>query len=94
MRLRKTIIIARFVPIVRTFAPFLAGVGVMSYPRFALYNVTGAILWVTSMTFAGYWFGELEFVKKNFSVVVLAIVFLSITPAIFEWFRARKAAAA
>lgn len=90
----KTIIIARFVPIVRTFAPFLAGVGEMSYPRFALYNVTGAVLWVTSMTFAGYWFGALPFVKDNFSVVVLVIVFLSILPAIIEAFRARKTSTA
>lgn len=88
----KTIIIARFVPIVRTFAPFLAGVGTMSYPRFALYNVAGAILWVFSLTLAGYYFGEIPFVKSNFSLVVIAIIIISVLPALVEIIKARSAA--
>jgi membrane-associated protein len=86
----KTIIIARFVPIVRTFAPFLAGVGKMPYSQFGFYNITGAIFWITSMTYAGYIFGGIEIVKKNFSVVVILIVILSILPAVFEVVRSRK----
>ncbi len=86
----KTIIIARFVPIVRTFAPFLAGVGEMSYPRFAMYNVTGAVLWVLTCVLAGYFFGNLPFVRDNFSVVIIAIVIISVLPAVFEFLRHRK----
>ena len=85
----KTIIIARFVPIIRTFAPFVAGIGRMSYARFMSYNVFGGILWVFSMTLAGYFFGNLPFVKKNFSMVILGIIFISILPAIIEYFRER-----
>jgi len=80
----KTIIIARFVPIVRTFAPFLAGVGEMRYLKFASYNIIGAVLWVNSLTLAGYFFGGIEIVKKNFGLVVVAIIILSILPAVFE----------
>lgn len=80
----KTIIIARFVPIVRTFAPFLAGVGEMRYLKFASYNIIGAVLWVNLLTLAGYFFGGIEVVKKNFGLVVVAIIILSILPAIFE----------
>lgn len=83
----KTIVIARFVPIVRTFAPFVAGVGQMDYRKFLFYNVVGGAFWVLSMTFAGYWFGGLEFVKKHFELVVLGIVFISILPAIIEYLR-------
>jgi membrane-associated protein len=86
----KTIIIARFVPIIRTFAPFLAGVGQMRYSQFALYNVTGAIAWVVIGVYAGYLFGELEFIKKNFSLVIVAIVVISLLPAAFEYWRARR----
>jgi membrane-associated protein len=89
----KTIIIARFVPIVRTFAPFVAGIGRMNYGRFIAFNVVGGLLWVLSLTFAGYWFGEIEFVKKNFSLVVVAIVVISILPAVIEVIRARREAA-
>lgn len=89
----KTIIIARFVPIVRTFAPFLAGVGRMNYFKFAMYNVTGALLWVLSLTYAGYLFGEVPFVKNNFGMVVLAIIIISIMPAVIEIIRARRAPA-
>ncbi len=86
----KTIIIARFVPIVRTFAPFLAGVGEMKYLKFASYNIIGAILWVNSLTLAGYYFGGIEVVKKNFGLVVVAIIILSILPAIYEIFSQRS----
>ncbi len=80
----KTIIYARFVPIVRTFAPFVAGVGSMSYAKFASFNVIGAILWVTSFLFIGYFFGGLPIIKDNFTIVVFAIIFLSILPPIIE----------
>lgn len=80
----KTIIYARFVPIIRTFAPFVAGVGSMSYGKFASYNVIGAILWVTSFLFIGYFFGGLPIIKDNFTIVVFAIIFLSILPPIIE----------
>ena len=88
----KTIIIARFVPIVRTFAPFLAGVGKMNYLKFATYNVAGALLWVLSLTYAGYIFGEVPFVKNNFGLVILAIIIISILPAVIEIIKARKSA--
>lgn len=86
----KTIIIARFVPIVRTFAPFLAGMGSMTYSKFALYNVTGAILWVVVCCGAGYFFGNLPFVQNNFSLVVLAIIVISILPALYEFWQHRR----
>ena len=88
----KTIIIARFVPIVRTFSPFVAGVGAMRYPRFLAFDVAGGILWVGVCTFAGYFFGNLPFVKKNFSLVVLAIIAISLTPALVEVLRHRREA--
>lgn len=85
----KAIIIARFVPIIRTFAPFLAGVGSMNYAKFAMYNVAGAALWVGSMVGAGYLFGGLPIVKNNFSMVILAIIIISILPAVIEVLRAK-----
>jgi len=88
----KTIIIARFVPIVRTFAPFVAGVGQMSYRQFIGYNVIGGVLWVSVCVFAGYFFGNLPFVKKNFSVVVIVIVLISLLPAVIEYLKHRAEA--
>lgn len=85
----KTIFLARFVPIVRTFAPFVAGVGEMSYRHFATYNVVGAITWVGVFTLAGYFFGEIPFVKENFEFVVVAIILISILPAIYEVIKTR-----
>ncbi len=88
----KTIIIARFVPIIRTFAPFVAGIGSMNYARFLAYNVIGGLLWVAICVGAGYLFGNHPFVKKNFSLVVLAIIFISILPAVIEYIRHRRRA--
>jgi membrane-associated protein len=85
----KTIIIARFIPIIRTFAPFVAGVGKMSYARFLAYNAAGGLLWVSICVFAGYFFGNLPFVKKNFSLVIVAIVIISVLPAVFEFLKHR-----
>ncbi len=86
----KTIIFARFVPIVRTFAPFVAGAGAMTYGRFMLFNVVGALLWVLLLVPAGYLFANVEFVKKNFSVVILAIIVLSVLPGVIEIMRERS----
>ncbi len=86
----KTIIIARFVPIVRTLAPFVAGLGAMNYPKFLAYNVIGGVAWVFICVFAGYLFGNLELVKKNFSLVILAIVAISLVPVVWGWFSARS----
>lgn len=86
----KTIILARFVPIVRTFAPLVAGIGTMSYWRFASYNIIGAILWAGVFVFSGFYFGDLEIVKENFSIFILLVIFVSILPGIFEYIRARK----
>lgn len=83
----KTIIIARFVPIVRTFAPFVAGIGAMTYSRFMMFNVVGALLWVGLLTPAGYFFANMPIVKKNFSLVILGIIFVSILPAVIEFYR-------
>ncbi len=88
----KTIIIARFIPIVRTFAPFVAGIGAMSYPRFITSNVAGGIVWVAACLGAGYFFGNLPFVKKNFSLVILAIILVSVMPAVVEYLRHRSQA--
>ena len=85
----KTIILARFIPIIRTFAPFVAGVGAMTYPRFIAYNVIGGVLWVTIFTFGGYYFGNLTFVKENFTLVILAIIFISVLPGVIEFFKER-----
>ncbi len=86
----KTIILARFIPIIRTFAPFVAGVGSMTYGRFITYNVVGGLAWVAIFTFMGYFFGNLPFVQKNFEIVIFAIIFISFIPPVLEFFKARK----
>ena len=88
----KAIIYAQFVPIVRTFAPFVAGVGTMSYPRFIAYNITGACLWVVGFVGAGALFGNIPLIKNNFSKVILVIIFVSVLPIAWEWFKAMRAA--
>jgi membrane-associated protein len=90
----KTIVMARFVPIVRTFAPFLAGVGKMTYARFAMFNVVGAFVWVCSLVLAGHFFGNVPIVKNNFSAVVLGIVVLSVLPIAIDFIRRKPANAA
>jgi membrane-associated protein len=90
----KTIILARFVPIIRTFAPFVAGVGKMTYGHFISYNIVGGIAWVALFTFMGYFFGNLSFVKDNFELVIFAIIFISFIPPVVEFFKARKEAKA
>jgi membrane-associated protein len=86
----KTIILARFVPIIRTFAPFVAGVGRMRYNTFLFYNVLGALIWVTSLTFAGYFFGGLPFIKENFEYAVIGIILLSLLPIIIEHLKHKR----
>jgi membrane-associated protein len=87
----KTIILARFVPIVRTFTPFVAGVGAMTYGRFLLYSVAAALIWVGLIVYAGYFFGNVPIVKQNFSLVVLAIIALSLLPAVYHLLQRRAA---
>ncbi len=88
----KTIIIARFVPIVRTFAPFVAGIGAMTYPKFLAYNVIGGIVWVTLFCVGGYLFGNLPVVEDNFSFIIVAIVLISVMPGVVEYVRQRLGA--
>jgi len=85
-----TIFLARFIPIIRTFAPFVAGVGKMRYGYFATYNIIGALVWTSVMTFAGYFFGNLKIVADNFSLVILAIIVISFIPPVLEFFKNRK----
>jgi len=85
----RTIVLARFVPIVRTFAPFVAGMGSMTYSHFLTYNIVGGLVWIFSLSFLGFFFGELPLVKKNFSLVIFGIIFISILPIIWEFVKAR-----
>ena len=86
----KTIIIARFMPIIRTFAPFVAGIGSMSYPRFIFYNVIGGVSWIFLFIFGGYFFGNIHFVKNNFTLVIISIIIISILPGVIEYFRQQR----
>lgn len=88
----KTIVLARFVPIIRTFAPFIAGVGRMSYWKFGLYNIAGGAIWVWSLVLAGWWFGNVPVIKNNFSLVVVAIIAISLLPMVYEYWMIRRAA--
>lgn len=87
----KTIILARFIPIIRTFAPFVAGIGKMSYPRFLSYNIFGGAVWVVSLVLGGYFFGNLPLIKKNFELVILAVILISLLPLIFGYLKQRLA---
>jgi membrane-associated protein len=89
----KTIIIARFIPIIRTFAPFVAGIGSMTYRKFLSYNVVGGFFWIFSLTLAGYFFGNIPVVRENFSLVIVAIVVISVMPGVIEYLRQRGKAA-
>jgi membrane-associated protein len=84
----RAIILARFVPIVRTFVPFVAGVGRMHYGRFITYNVVGGFIWIYFFLYAGYWFGGLPFIQRNFKLVILAIIIISVLPIVWETWRA------
>ncbi|MEI7968104.1 MAG: DedA family protein [Betaproteobacteria bacterium] len=86
----KTIIIARFVPIIRTYAPFVAGLGSMSYQRFVFFNVTGAVLWVALLSYAGYWFGNIPWIKANIAKVIIGIILVSLLPVVLETWRNRR----
>lgn len=89
-----TIVIARFIPIIRTYAPFVAGIGAMTYRRFLAYNVAGAVLWVVLLLYAGYFFGNIPIIKQNLTLVIIGIIILSILPGVFEYLRQRGRGAA
>jgi membrane-associated protein len=89
----KAIVFARFMPIVRTFAPFVAGIGLMNYKKFVFYNVTGGILWIVLFVLGGYFFGNIPAVERNFTLVIVVIILLSILPALIEYVRTRKSTA-
>jgi membrane-associated protein len=89
-----TIIIARFIPIIRTFAPFVAGIGKMSYGKFLAYNVVGGVAWVALFVLGGFYFGNLPMVKRNFTFVIMAIIVISVIPAVVEWWRQWRASRA
>ena len=85
----KTIVIARFVPLIRTFAPFVAGIGAMTYAKFAFFNVAGALLWVVSLVYAGYYFGSIPLIRNNLTVVIFGIIAVSLLPIAYEFLRHR-----
>lgn len=86
----KTLILSRFLPLFRTFAPFVAGIGAMSYPRFVVFNLVGAFSWIFSLTFAGYFFGNLDWVKNNLTLVIIGIIVISLIPVIVGWLSQRS----
>ena len=86
----KTIVIARFLPIIRTFAPFVAGIGRMSYKRFSIYNIIGSVAWIATFVLGGYYFGNIPVVKQHLTLVILAIIIISVTPSIVEFLRHRR----
>ena len=88
----KTLVITRFMPLLRTFTPFVAGVSSMSIARFQFFNVAGALLWIVSLTLAGYFFGNIPFIKQNLTLVILAIIAVSLLPAVFAWLKHRSGA--
>lgn len=87
----KTIILAKFLPIFRTFAPFVAGIGSMTYPRFLMFNVIGGLIWINGFLLLGFFFGNIPFVKENFGIVILAIIFISVLPAVYQVVQAKLA---
>lgn len=90
----KTIILARFIPIVRTYAPFVAGASRMDYPRFLSFNIIGGVIWITLFLFAGYFFGNIPVIQKNFEYVVIGIILVSVIPVLTEWMKSRREKAA
>ncbi|HST63223.1 MAG TPA: DedA family protein [Longimicrobium sp.] len=90
----KTIILARFIPIVRTYAPFVAGASRMDYPRFLSFNIIGGVIWITLFLFAGYFFGNIPVIQKNFEYVVIGIILVSVVPVLIEWMKGRREKAA
>ena len=88
----KTLIISRFLPLFRTFAPFVAGIGAMTYARFSMFNLVGAVSWVGSLTLTGYWFGNLPWVQKNLTLVIVGIIVISLVPVFVGWLQHRREA--
>jgi membrane-associated protein len=86
----KTVVISRFLPLFRTFAPFVAGIGAMTYARFTLFNVIGALFWVVSLTFAGFWFGNLPWIKQNLSLIIVAIILISLLPVLIGYLQHKR----
>ena len=87
----KTLVISRFLPLFRTFAPFVAGIGAMPWLRFTFFNLIGALAWVGSLTLAGYWFGNLPWIQQNLTLVIVAIIVISLLPVVYGWWQHRQA---